>query len=88
MECMTGLKEISPWLTNIHVFYHRGGELRSLVEGKDEWTKYIDFIKTLPGDRFCLLEFVRDEAESQFFADATTLINIINPETRLLCQER
>jgi 3-dehydroshikimate dehydratase len=73
--CLSGLEDISPWLTNIHVFHHFGGALRSLADGRNEWIKYFEVVKLLPGDRFCLLEFVRDDAVSQFLADAKALIS-------------
>lgn len=71
------LSTMLPWLSNIHVFQWRetaeGRERLALDEGAEEWSKYFDAIKTQAGERFALLEFVRDDAPEQFLRDAATL---------------
>jgi 3-dehydroshikimate dehydratase len=68
-----GLQEIAPWISNLHVFYQSGAEPAPLVEGIAEWSRYMEFVRNLPGERFCLLEFVKGDSPGQFFEDAEAL---------------
>jgi sugar phosphate isomerase/epimerase len=74
---LEGLRDLLPWLTNLHVFHWRGGrtgvERLPLAEGEVEWTRYLDRANEAPGDRYALLEFVRDDAPEQFLRDARVL---------------
>lgn len=70
---MEGLKQISPWLQNVHVFHWRVRERRPLDEGKNEWSKYIELVKDLDGHHFAMLEFVKDDDPQQFLKDAKVL---------------
>lgn len=71
------LSTILPWLSNLHVFQWRatanGRERLALDEGAGEWSKYFDVIKAQVGERYALLEFVRDDDPGQFLRDAATL---------------
>jgi 3-dehydroshikimate dehydratase len=67
---LNGLEDITRWLSNIHVFHYSAHGLRSLAEGEVEWSKYISIFESLPGDHFCLLEFVKDDSVKQFIKDA------------------
>jgi 3-dehydroshikimate dehydratase len=71
---LSGLREISPWLSHIHVFHSLGGELGPLNNGEAEWVHYMKVIHAVPGDRYCLLEFVKGESVNQFLEDAQALI--------------
>jgi 3-dehydroshikimate dehydratase len=71
-----GLREISPWLSNLHVFNQSGEHPEPLAEGVVEWAKYIEFVKQLPGDRNCLIEFVKNDSPAQFLLDAEALKSI------------
>jgi len=74
---LEGLRDLLPWLTNLHVFYWRGGrtgvERLPLAEGEEEWPSYLDRANKAPGDRYALLEFVRGDAPEQFLRDARVL---------------
>jgi 3-dehydroshikimate dehydratase len=70
------LCEIAPWLSNLHVFNQSGDHPEPLAEGIAEWLKYVDFAKKLPGNRYCLLEFVKDDSPAQFLLDAEALKSI------------
>lgn len=71
---LIGLKQILPWLENIHVYHWASYTDRfSLDEGSEEWFKYMDIIKGLPGERYALIEFVKDDREEAFLQDAETL---------------
>lgn len=77
-ENLDGFETIAPWVQHIHVFsweLAQGGETirLPLAEHSPQWQAYLDRIKALPGDRFTLLEFVRNDDPKQFFVDATLL---------------
>ncbi len=79
-ERCTGLKQIIPWLENIHVFYwtHDPERVRHpLVEARDEWLKYLEIVAQVPGDHFAMLEFVKGDNKEQFYNDAVVLKEII-----------
>ena len=76
----TRLQELNamlPWLSNIHVFQWletpHGRQRLALEVGAQEWSKYFEVIKAQAGDRYALLEFVRDDDPEQFLRDAATL---------------
>jgi len=68
-----GLVQIAPWLGNIHVFWWKIHDRLPLADGIEAWRQYMDVIRPLQGDRFCLLEFVRGDDPGQFLADAAAL---------------
>ncbi len=72
-----GLEEIpalAPRLTHVHVFHWpRGTERAPLADGGAAWVRYLEALRSLPGDRDALLEFVRDDAPEAFLEDARTL---------------
>lgn len=77
-ECLEGLATILPWLSNVHVFFWNPGYTRRpLAEGKADWLRYIETIKnaapTNNGDRFLMLEFVRNDAPDSFYEDTREL---------------
>jgi 3-dehydroshikimate dehydratase len=71
------LNEVSPWLSNVHVFQEHNTDRRPLAEGYTAWRRLLQFVNKLPGDRYCLLEFVRDDAPEQFIKDAQTLNRLL-----------
>ena len=77
-ENLIGFETIAPWVQHIHVFsweLAQGGETirLPLAEHSPQWQAYLDRIKVLPGDRFALLEFVRNDDPEQFLVDAALL---------------
>ena len=69
-----GLQAISPWLSHVHVFYWaRAQERRPLSEGGAQWRSYFDLIRSVPGDRYAMLEFVLRDDPDQAVSDAATL---------------
>jgi 3-dehydroshikimate dehydratase len=68
-----GLREIAPWLRNLHVYNQSGAEPGPLAEGIAEWSKYMDIVRSLPGERFCLIEFTKGDSPGQFLEDAEAL---------------
>jgi len=75
-ERMHGLQDILPWLSNLHVFNQAGESPAPLDEGIPEWLRYMQIVRTLPGDRYALLEFVHDNSAAQFLQDARALKTI------------
>ena len=75
-ERIDGLRAIVPWLSNIHVYNPSGAQPAILAEGLAEWSQYMDIIGDLPGNRFCLIEFVRGDSPLQFLEDAQALKKI------------
>ncbi|WP_127588405.1 sugar phosphate isomerase/epimerase family protein [Paenibacillus koleovorans] len=70
------LEALTPWLTNVHVYYISYGTRHSLEEGESVWDRYL---AALPSgeDRYVMLEFVKDDAPEQFLQDAATLKRIV-----------
>ena len=74
-ECLKGLQQVSPWLTNIHAFYWwpTGKERHLLEEGEEPWLRYLSQIAETGREHFVLIEFVRKEDPDNFLKDALTL---------------
>jgi 3-dehydroshikimate dehydratase len=73
---LSGLREISPWLSHVHVFHYLAGDLAPLADGAADWAQYMAAIQAVPGERYGLLEFVKGETPSQFLADAQALTRL------------
>ena len=71
------LKDISPWLSNIHTFYWVDRVRQPLADGISEWNKYFEVIGQIKGDRYSMLEFVKDESPEQFLEDAKILTKMV-----------
>lgn len=76
-ERLDGVKRAGPWLTNLHVYHWDGGERRPLEEGADDWAAYLRAAAAVPGDRYAMLEFVRDDDPARFVEDAATLKRLV-----------
>ncbi len=67
------LRRIAPWLEYVHAFHWNGVERLPFAEGVEEWRRYLEALNALPGDRYAMLEFVRDDAPAQLAEDAAAL---------------
>ena len=77
-DVISGLKRISPVLTNVHVFNWPQENLRRPIkEGRERWLRYLEIISQLGGQRYALLEFVMDDDTNQFMDDAAVLNEIV-----------
>ena len=80
-DCTESLRAALPYLRNLHVFQQAfaNGKLdrRPLSEGTDLWREYLLLARTAGGDRWAMLEFVRDDTPEQFLDDAATLNDLI-----------
>jgi sugar phosphate isomerase/epimerase len=72
---LEGLKQVLPWLENIHVFYWISHERYPLEDGTEDWAKYLELVKNLEGQRYAMIEFVKDNKPEQFLWDAEILKN-------------
>ncbi|WP_409345472.1 sugar phosphate isomerase/epimerase family protein [Paenibacillus sp. MBLB4367] len=72
-ENVSALDKLSSQLSNVHVFHWEPGVHLPLEEGIEPWRRYIDALEALNGDRFLLMEFVKDGEEAQFLEDAAVL---------------
>lgn len=72
-----GLKQILPWLGNIHAFWWNIHEKMPLAEGVGTWKKYMEIIRAAEGDRFCMIEFVMGDDPNQFLKDAAVLKDLV-----------
>ncbi len=70
------LKEILPWLENLHVHYGTSKGRQPIASGR-EWIKYLTIAKQLKEDRFAMIEFVKDGTREQFLDDAKALKEFI-----------
>jgi sugar phosphate isomerase/epimerase len=67
-----------PEISSIHVFYwERGNIRRPLAEGENLWKEYASL---LGKDRNYVMEFVMDDSEANFLADAETLRRIVSKD--------
>lgn len=76
-ENRESIDTLAPWLSHIHIFAWRieeGQTIRlPLSEYAVQWKGYLARINALGGERYALLEFVRNDDPAQFLADAATL---------------
>jgi len=73
-EDLAELDAALPHLAHVHCFHWgKGGERHPLLDGIKDWQAYLDPIRQLEGDRYVILEFVKDNAPAQFLEDAQTL---------------
>lgn len=75
---LDGIKKLGSRISNIHVFHWEKDDKgcivrKSLEEGQVVWKEYFKYLKALSGNRYALLEFVKDDDSEQFIRDARTL---------------
>jgi sugar phosphate isomerase/epimerase len=71
------LRRIRHRLANVHVFHWEGREHMPLSAGRDAWRRYLAEIAAVPGDRYVMLEFVRNGDPAQFREDAAELRSLV-----------
>lgn len=74
-ECVSGLRAVLPRIGNIHVFHWwpTSADRLPLAEGEARWAEFLRRLRTLPGDRYALLEFVPGDSAESLLRDAVTL---------------
>ena len=83
----TGLAEIAalaPWLYHVHVFQWWPDQTRRflLAEGRERWIQFFRAIRAVPGVRFALLEFAKDDDPEALRQDAKALREIMAEAVR------
>jgi len=73
------LRQVLPWLANLHVFQWLPDLRCPLADGQEEWQRYVAAAsESEPGvARYALLEFVKDDAPDQLLQDAAVLHRIL-----------
>lgn len=72
------LKRIKPYLSHIHTFYWKAGNIRyPLAEGRAEWLNYLRAAELDLKKSAYILEFVKDDSINNFMADAAELKNCL-----------
>lgn len=77
---LQGLRQIRPWLANIHVFHWKQTIRRPLIEGIEEWAQYASAIRETGSAHYMMLEFVKDDDPDQFLHDVEVLRSIVQFE--------
>jgi sugar phosphate isomerase/epimerase len=78
-DCLAELESIDGRLANIHVQHFTSDPpvFRALEEGADTWQRYLAYVASVPGDRYAMIEFVRDSSVDAFNEDAAVLRRIV-----------
>lgn len=71
--CLASIQAVAPHLRNVHVYAWDGPERLPLSAGAARWRQYLAAIAGLGGERFAMLEFVRDDDPAALREDAATL---------------
>jgi 3-dehydroshikimate dehydratase len=77
-QCLNDLENILPYLLNVHAFYWKGGKRLPFEDGFGKWEKYIDLVRSAPGEHYVMLEFVKDDEPGQFKKDVLVLKKLVN----------
>jgi len=81
-ENIADIETLGSRLSHVHVFHWNllaDGtiERRPLREGRDRWQAYFTAIDQLPGERYAMIEFVRNDELSQLSEDAAVLRRLL-----------
>ncbi|MBG9989268.1 sugar phosphate isomerase/epimerase [Aerococcaceae bacterium DSM 111176] len=80
-ERLNNIKQVAPRLANVHVFNWDFIFRLPLAEAQQHWQDYVDAINSIQSEytnsRYFMLEFVKDDQESQFEKDAEILLELI-----------
>ena len=75
---ISGLNQLLPWLDHVHAFHWKDHHRLPFLLGHEEWLPYIQLLKKQPGNRFVLLEFVKDDDPAQFVEDSQALLRLLD----------
>jgi sugar phosphate isomerase/epimerase len=76
-ENVQALRQIRHRLTNVHVFHWENRERMPLSAGRETWSRYLEEIAAASGDRYAMLEFVKNDDPAQFLEDAAVLKSLV-----------
>ncbi|MNI22991.1 3-dehydroshikimate dehydratase [compost metagenome] len=78
-ERVAGMRQILPWVANVHVFHWIERVQQPLMNGRADWSIYLDVLREAGVHRAVMLEFVRDSDPQQFLQDAEVLKQLLAP---------
>lgn len=68
------LTEVLPYLSNVHLYNWKKGNIRfPLRDGAENWNKYFSILMTSRRNHNLIMEFVKDDSPEQFLQDAAEL---------------
>lgn len=76
-ENLRAIRELSSYITTVHVQQCMDGVYYPLSDGWEAWSNYMTEITKLPGDHYACLEFVKGGTAAQFLEDSKTLSGLI-----------
>jgi sugar phosphate isomerase/epimerase len=71
-----------PHLAHVHCFHWGKDGFKDrmpLLDGTKNWQAYLEPIRQFGGERFVILEFIKDDSPEQFLEDAQVLRSLLNP---------
>lgn len=73
--CVEAIGQLAPRLSHLHVYHWDSVKERcALSVGVERWRKFLQAAQKVPGDRYAMLEFVKDDEPENFLRDAATLL--------------
>ncbi|MEY4487633.1 MAG: hypothetical protein RIQ79_141 [Verrucomicrobiota bacterium] len=74
-DCVSGLRAVLSRVSTLHVFHWwpSSEDRHPLADGEARWAEFWRELRTLPGERYALMEFVPGDAPEAFLRDASTL---------------
>lgn len=70
---LLSLDTVLPWLAHVHCYQWDANVRQPLEQGESEWKQYLARIRKAAGDRYVMIEFVKDDSPEAFLRDAATL---------------
>ena len=74
---LESIEKVSPWLSHVHVFHWDIRDKLALKEGKEEWSIYLNKLKTNQETRYLFIEFVKEDSKEQFLEDVEVLKELV-----------
>ncbi|GIN56824.1 xylose isomerase [Lederbergia ruris] len=71
------IERVSPWLSHVHVFYWENTNRLPFSSGVTMWEQYLNALKRVKGERYLLMEFVRENKVEQFMDDVEVLKRMV-----------
>lgn len=84
---LADLEILAPYLSHLHVFHWTLDsegliQRHPLSDGAARWESYFEKISQLPGERYAMIEFVKDNSLNQLQSDLKTLRSLLETFTK------
>lgn len=76
-ERLRSISDVTPWLSYVHVFHWDVRDRLPFTDGQEEWSRYLQQLKTSEDTRYLLMEFVKNDDPEQFSEDVATLKKLV-----------